>query len=232
MVDRSLSTLTTVTRKWMQPISPTSDAQIACHWLNATQGTSHTRIQALHEQLNEIHNATGGLQRQHEELRHKVAAQDRSGVPELGTRYGRTFRQLEKAHREVNKALARYVFRPGISYTAVTDTRAAGLAPDSNKRWFQLQFGEWTLSEADAAISLVRLYLSGDWRRLRLCERCKRRWLVATKSHYRFCDEQCRESYYSESAGFSKRRAEIQKRYRARLKKRQKARAKKGVFYD
>ena len=77
------------------------------------------------------------------------------------------------------------------------------------------------LYEADAAISLVRLYLSGDWERLRLCEKCKRRWLVATKSHYRFCGEQCRESYYAESEGFSEHRAKI-RAVRQRLKKRSK----------
>lgn len=231
MVDRNMGTLTAVTRQ-LQSVPPTADAQIVCHWLNAVQGKEHSRIHALHAQLDEIHNATASAQQQHEDLRRKVAAQDRAGLPELGAEYKRAFRKLEKLHRAVNGALERYVFRPAIGYTTMTETRAAGLAPDANKRSFHLQYGESMLYEADAAISLVRLYLSGDWERLRLCEKCKRRWLVATKSHYRFCGEQCRESYYAESEGFSEHRAEIQKRYRQRLKKRQQARAKKGVHYD
>lgn len=232
MVDCNMITATTVTRRSIQPIVPAADAQIACNWLNATQGKFPSRIHALHAQLDEIHNATVSAQQQHEDLRRKVTAQDKSGLPELGAQYKRAFRKLEKLHRAVNEVLTRYVFRPAIGYTAITETRDAGLVPDVNKRAFQLQYGEWTLSEADAAISLVRLYLSGDWRRLRLCERCKRRWLVATKSHYRFCGDQCRESYYAESEGFSEHRAEIQRRYRQRLKKRQQAKAKKGVHYD
>jgi hypothetical protein len=244
MVDRSMSTRTTVTRQWTQPILSgvasrktlqrigMSDAQIACQWLNATQGTRHTRIQSLHEQLGEVRTALTGLQRQHEELRRKVAARERAGVPELGAQYKQAFRRTDKLQQRVNEALARYVFRPKIGYTTITETRSGGLSPDTNKHWYQLQFGEWALSEADVAIALVRLHLTGEWQRLRLCERCKRHWLVATKSHYRFCGDECRESYYAESEGFGEHRAEIQKRYRQRLKKRQQARAKRGVHYD
>jgi hypothetical protein len=216
----------------MRPIVPRSDAQIVCNWLNATQGKSHSPIHTIHAQLDEIYNATAALQRQHEELQRKVAARDTSGILKLGSQYKREFRRIDKLLQAANKALARYVFRPAIGYTVITETSAAGLVPDANERAFQLQLGGEVYQEPDAAISLVRLYLSGDWRRLRVCERCKRRWLIATKSHYRFCGEQCRESYYAESEGFSKHRAEIQKRYRQRLKERLQARATKGVHYD
>ena len=89
-----MGTLTAVTRQ-LQSVPPTADAQIVCHWLNAVQGKEHSRIHALHAQLDEIHNATASAQQQHEDLRRKVAAQDRAGLPELGAEYKRAFRKLK-----------------------------------------------------------------------------------------------------------------------------------------
>jgi hypothetical protein len=236
MVDRNMTTARTVTQKWQEPILRgatdkkqlqqigASDAQIVCEWLNATHRTRYTKLRDLYAQLDELQKGTEILKEQHRELRRKVMTRDTSGLSDLETQHRRKFRQLE-LHQAANRALSPYVFRPVVGYTSITETRNAGLAPDTNKRWFQLQYGQWILSEADAAIALVRLYLSGEWRRLRLCERCKQRWLVAAKSHYRFCGDECRENFYAESQGFKERRKQIQKEYRKRLKKREQARA-------
>jgi hypothetical protein len=209
-----------------------SDASVVARWLNESKGTAREKVRALREELQQIRDGTSDLQRKLEELRRRLLVGENSKLPALDAQYRSTVRQLEKRHAIVNRALARYKFRPRISYTIINDMRAAGLSPDPKKRGFRLHVGEWRLTEPNAVLSMIRLYLSGEWSRLRLCDYCKERWLVAAKSHYRFCGQECRESYYAKSEGFSDRRAEIQRKYRARLKKREAARAAKGLLYD
>ena len=93
------------------------------------------------------------------------------------------------------------------------------MVPDSNKRWFQMKINAWTISEADVVLALVRLDLSGEVHKVRLCEMCKDRWRVAEKSNYRFCSAQCREAFYVSQPGYDEQKAKNQRKYRTNLKK-------------
>jgi hypothetical protein len=134
----------------------------------------------------------------------------------LAADYKKMYRRLGRQQREINEALSRYIFRPTLTYEIITDTRGQGLIPD--QRGFRMQVGESTLLEADVVISLVRLYRADELFRVRLCIMCKKRWLVASKSHYQFCSGECREAYYTNSPDYNERRAKIQREYRKRLK--------------
>src|SRR6266581_3478633 len=87
-----------------------------------------------------------------------------------------------------------------------------------NKRWFQMTIGQETISEADAALSLVRLAETGELGKVRLCEMCKERWRVAAKRSYRFCSDRCREDFYAKAPDYHGRKAANQRRYRENLK--------------
>ena len=84
-----------------------------------------------------------------------------------------------------------------------------------------MTIGQETISEADAVISLVRLAETGDLRKVRRCEMCKERWLVAAKRNYRFCSDRCRETFYASSSDYHSRKAANQRRYRENLKRNQ-----------
>jgi hypothetical protein len=134
-------------------------------------------------------------------------------------KYRRVWRKSDEQFKALNQTLRHYTFHPGISYTLITDMRGAGLVPEASKRRFRLIVGEWVLVEADAVLSLVRLYVRDELHRVQLCERCKTRWRVKAKSHYRFCSPECREAYYSESPDYDERRKKIQQDYRDRQKR-------------
>jgi hypothetical protein len=81
----------------------------------------------------------------------------------------------------------------------------------------------WPISEADAALALVRLDLTGELAKVALCRMCKARWVVVSKSSYQFCSRQCREGFYTTSPDYHDRKAANQKRYRLNLRRREKA---------
>ena len=93
------------------------------------------------------------------------------------------------------------------------------MVPDDNRRWFQMTIGDETISEADVVVSLVRLAECRELKKVRLCETCKRRWLVAAKSNFRFCSDRCREDFYAKSPDYHDRKAANQRRYRDNLKR-------------
>jgi hypothetical protein len=92
------------------------------------------------------------------------------------------------------------------------------MVPDEKKRFSQIKVGERTVSEADAVMSLVRLASIGGLKKVHLCKMCKQRWHVAAKRNYRFCSNECWESFYKSAPEYNETKAAIQRRYRARLK--------------
>jgi len=192
-------------------------------WLNASKGTpSHGRVVAIRRDLEELpfefaihanaymHNV-GGVLRFGEpppEKRHEWP-KDKLRVP----------RQLRERHVALNEALAKYVFRPRATCVILSRRWIFGMVPDENRRWFRITVGQETISEADAALSLVRLAETGEIGKVRLCEMCKDRWRVAAKRNYRFCSDQCREAFYAKAPDYHSRKAGNQKRYRENLKR-------------
>jgi len=125
----------------------------------------------------------------------------------------------------LNETLRRYVFRPRVDYirlpgsiTILQNIWAGGMAPDRRKGWFETAIGTWPVSEADAALALVRLDLTEELNKVCLCDMCHQRWLVASKRSYRFCSQECREEFYIKSPDYHQRKADNQKRYRSGLK--------------
>jgi hypothetical protein len=205
-----------------------ADAEVVVRWLNGSQGGSRDRVLAIHRELEALRSGHLQLQQVRERLLAIVTSRGRKRRAALDAQYQREYRQLEQQTTRLNKTLTRYVFRPGVGYVVSTDRRSAGLVPDTDKRGFRLEVGEWELVETDAALSLVRLYLTGELDRVQLCEMCKKRWRVRAKSHYRFCSAQCRESYYVHSPGYHERKKENQSEYRKRIKQREAAALKYG----
>jgi hypothetical protein len=130
---------------------------------------------------------------------------------------------LKARHMALNQALEKYIFRPRATYGILARAWLFGMVPDDNKRWFQITVGDQPISEADAVVSLVRLAETGDLGKVRLCEMCKENWYVRAKSHYKFCDDECRENYYAVSSDYHSRKAANQRRYRENLKRNQTA---------
>jgi hypothetical protein len=128
-------------------------------------------------------------------------------------------RGVARGEAALNKALARYVFRPCVQYSIGYDDWRGGMRPDDNSRWYSTYVTPGTkVSEAEAVIALVRLDLIGDLGRVRLCENCGARWFVRAKSSYRFCGAACREDFDTRRPDYHRRKAENQRAYRKRQK--------------
>jgi hypothetical protein len=199
------------------------DADKVVQWLNASKGTaSHVRVAVIRRDLEElpsefaIHadayvHSFGGVLRFGEPPREK-----RRDWPKEKLRLQR---QLHKRHVALNEALEKYVFRPRATCVIFGRRWIFGMVPDENKRWFRMTIGQETISEADAALSLVRLAETGELGKVRLCEMCKERWRVAAKRNYRFCSDQCREAFYAKAPDYHSRKAANQRKYRENLKR-------------
>ena len=196
-----------------------ADAEVVARWLNGSRGHARERMLALRRELDALRAGHVELQETRQRLIAIIKSRSRKGLSALDAQHREKFAQIDQQTRRLNKALSRYAFRPGIGYVVIADMRSAGLLPDENKREFRLQVGEWELVEADAALSLVRLYLTGELDKVQLCEMCRKNWRVRAKSHYRFCSAQCRETYYIHSPNYHERKRKNQSEYRDRLKR-------------
>ena len=146
-------------------------------------------------------------------------------IPGGEEQYRELNRIVNSLPRVLNEKLRRYVFHPLVDYvrlpgsmTMLQNIWAGGMAPDRRRGWFETAIGAWPVSEADAALALVRLDLTGELYKVCLCGMCHQRWLVASKSSYRFCSQECREEFYIKSPAYHQRKADNQKRYRSRQK--------------
>jgi len=219
-----------------------SDAAVAVQWLNAAKDAkatrSYQRVVSIRRQLEEFRSLRARLQeygtdshawkkaaRKQEKQRALVNAGKRGltvtfpAVDYDTPAYRRIYSRAERLHSEVNAALCKYAFRPRVTYFVAGDVWRGGMVPDDNSRWFQMKTGGWTtVSEADAVLCLVRLDLTGEIGKVRLCETCLDRWRVAAKSNYRFCSSDCREAFYAKQPNYHARKAANQRKYRRNLK--------------
>jgi len=204
-----------------------NDAQVAVLILNASHGTAaHERIVTILRELEELHAGTGELKRIDREIVEEMRPQGANGPGRAGTKrhmelaaqYKSVFESLNTLHVGLNDRLARYAFRPSVSYTVNSDDWHFGLVPDSNRRLFQTKIGQFTVTEADAIMSLVRLDASGELSKVRLCEECGKRWRVSERKIDRFCSDKCRDTFHAKSPEYHTRKAANQQRYREKLK--------------
>ncbi len=199
------------------------DADRVVQWLNASKGTpSYVRVVAIRRELEEL---PSEFVIHADAYAHSFGGVLRLGEPPPEKRREwpkeklRVQRQLRERHVALNEALKKYVFRPRATCVILSHSWIFGMVPDENKRWFQMTIGQETISEADAALSLVRLAETGELGKVRLCEMCKERWRVAAKRSYRFCSDRCREDFYAKAPDYHGRKAANQRRYRENLKR-------------
>jgi len=151
-----------------------------------------------------------------------MAGPGRSGTKKhltLAAEFNSLFETLSQRHGALLERLAKYVFRPCVSYTMTSDEWRIGLVPDANRRSFQTKIGRFTVTEADAVMSLVRLDASGELNKVKLCEMCQVKWRVALGPTIRFCPGNvCRDAFYAKSPGYHERKKKNQEKYRQGLK--------------
>jgi hypothetical protein len=201
-------------------------------WLNASKGTaSHERVALIRRELEDL---PSEFATHAGAYMHRSGGVLRLGEPPRGKRRDwpkeklKVQQHLDDRHVALNEALEKYVFRPRATYIISGRAWMFGMVPDENMNWFKMYFGNETTSEADAVMSLVRLAETGDLGKVRLCETCKERWRFAAKRNYRFCSDQCRESFYAKSPDYHSRKAANQRKYRVNLKRIQSA---QGAFW-
>lgn len=141
-------------------------------------------------------------------------------TPEGERLYLELSRKADDLARALNKQLHRYIFRPQVAYarlpgsiSVLQNVWAGGMAPD-RRTGLETTVNGWPVSEADAALALVRLDLSGDLAKIVLCEMCHERWLVVWKKSYRFCSKKCREESYTQLPDYHERKARTQRERR------------------
>ena len=201
-----------------------NDAQLAVMVLNASRGkAAHERLIAIRLGLEELRAQASKLKAVDEEITAEMRPKDgpaRGGTKKhlaLAGQYKEHFEDLSRRVDELNERLALYAFRPCVTYIVTPDEWRYGIVPDS-KRLFQMQVGRFTATEADAAMSLVRLDASGQLSQVRLCEQCKEVWRVSLREIDRFCGEACRTAFNTQSTDYRDRKKINQREYRKRLK--------------
>jgi hypothetical protein len=124
--------------------------------------------------------------------------------------------QLVRRIKKINRALTQYVFHPTV--TRGGREGRFGVIALSASSFFPAPENQNAVTEADAALSLVRLHAIGELGKVRLCERCRKRWLAASHSNYRFCSKDCRELFFQSQPDYLERKAKNQQKYRENLK--------------
>jgi hypothetical protein len=204
-----------------------NDAHVAVLVLNASHGfAAHERLVAIRMELENLRTGTVELKRIEREIFKEMRPQGADGPGRAGTQqhielaaqYKSVFENLNTLHIALNDRLARYAFRPCVSYTINSDDWRFGLVPDSNRRFFQTKVGQFTVTESDAVMSLVRLDASGELNKVKLCRQCKMVWRVSLREIDRFCGDVCREAFYANSPNYHERKAANQRKYREGLK--------------
>ena len=221
-----------------------TDAKIAVLWLNAAKKSDATapceRVTKIRYQLEEFGRLRAELEAYgpdpdawaaaYRELReqHRLLRKgSRTRVVQFpGGRkdpdcpeFKKSYAAMDRLHSALNRALYRYTFRPRLTYLVPYAVWSGGMVPDNKKGSFQIEVDrETTISEADAVLSLVRLDLTREIRKVRLCEHCSQRWFVA-RENFHFCSGNgCREASYAKNPKYLNRKALNQKAYRKRMK--------------
>ena len=146
-------------------------------------------------------------------------------TPEGRAEYSSLLERIRALAGKADEQLRRYSYRPHVQYLRepgsipVLDDEWAGcMVPDQPEDSYETNIGGWPVSEADAAISLVRLDLGGALNRVMLCGRCQTRWFMARKGNRKFCSDVCREAFYLRSPEYKPRKKNTQAKYRNNLK--------------
>ena len=204
-----------------------NEGKVAVLCLNASHGTAaHERLVAIHRKLGELRAGRSELKQISKDIDAEMFPQKMAGPGRAGTRrhkqlaakFKTRFQDLDQQQIALNELLARYAFRPCVSYIFVSDEWRPGLVPDTNQRFFQTKVGQFTVTEADAAMSLVRLDANGKLHKVRLCKMCRARWLYG-RTIDKYCCDACRDEDRRNSPDYHERKAEAQRKYREGLER-------------
>jgi hypothetical protein len=203
-----------------------NDAQVAVMVLNASRGkAAHERLTAIRLGLEELRAETLKLKTVDEGIAAEMFPNDgpgRSGTKKhlaLAAQYNEHVEDLSRRLVALNDRLALYAFRPSVGYILTADEWRFGIVPDANRRLFQMNAGPFTVTEADAVMSMVRLDASGQIGQVRLCAQCQKVWRVSLREIDRFCGETCRTAFNAQSPEYKDRKAANQREYRKGLKR-------------
>jgi hypothetical protein len=199
------------------------DAQDFADWLNAAQKSSpssYWRVLKFKRLLEQTRAACAKLQN------HTAPGLFAGPVCFLPIRntheYRRLRRTAERLHSKLNESLARYTFRPRLTFYEFSGLWGAGLVSDSPRKFrmksiFGNDGGRQTIAEADAVLILTRL---DQIERVRLCSGCHVRWLAARKSDHEHCSKKCREILRNARPDYLRGKRERQREYRRILRER------------
>lgn len=203
-----------------------SDALIAVEWLNAAMGSpAYRRALAVRQELEELGTTMDFLRQQRGEARARNkgrrAPLSQGELSEAVERAELQTRFRER-HNALNRLLARYAFVPVMAYDLDAGIWRCASAPKATRgRTVQVSDGAFTVQVGEPAViaALCRLAASRELYKARLCEECHQRWRISERMMDRFCSAECRVAWYMKSPDYSKRRQDIQQRYRDGLKR-------------
>jgi hypothetical protein len=188
-------------------------------WLNDAFGTAaYDRVVSLIAEIRKLQSDYDSAPRGHSspvlsksELKSMLVFRDR--LSEVQARLSRyTFSLRAADELSVHRRRLRISLRPDpLPDDFVPSTK---LSKISDNESLITNPGTFRMGEGRAVLCFARLFTSGDSHRLKLCEKCRQRWIAATKSHYRFCSDKCREDTYAASDEYSKRKREQMRRQR------------------
>lgn len=205
------------------------DAGLAVRWLNAAKEAkatvSYARVMTIRGELESLRELLNTFQQVDASIdwgrAYAATGKEKTRLTRemkrQAAKYGELFSKARQGHDTLNKVLSKYVFRPGITYFATAHVWHFGMMSDVSG--FQLKIGDRLIGEGDAVMALVRLASTRELGKVRPCEMCKERWLVALRSIDRFCREECREAFYVKSDEYKPRKAANQRKYREQLKR-------------
>lgn len=200
-------------------------------WLNAAKGSSsYNRVVRILE-----------LIRENEESRRNIIAKKayvHVGPNKRPREHSSLWRADNILSAALQRALTRYTFSIRLTGILFGSPWLLNLYCPQQKddfRWetfysYRAEPGEtilqaplYTVCEGDAVLSALRLAERGLLNRVRLCERCSLRWIFAKHKNYRFCGNDCRETYYTSTPEYRESKKRQMREYRDRQRRQEEA---------
>jgi len=183
-------------------------------WLNQAEGPLRDRVLSLQAELREIEALLPRVRSDHAWLQRGRGTTAKR--EETSFRYHDDVAELDRRLSAINEKLmaADKAFFLRVQYDLAADVWRPAMLADAKGEWTTTVEGQ-TISEADAVRALIGLHLVDKLRNLGQCTACQS-WYFVTKSHKKFCSEECRVQSYPKAPGFNARKAEIQRLWRER----------------
>lgn len=196
------------------------NAAITVEWLNAAKGTvAYRSVLALRAELEALR---AELDKPFQAIEWKTAKRPTKQSAE----YLQRLNDFTKRHGQLNVLLEKYTFTNRLGYNLTSHDWWLTSIP-KNSRGPQITIEKELrglpkilATEAWVALALASLAANRELSKVHLCENCKKRWHVALRSIDRFCSDECREHFHTDSDAYRDRKRKIQQEYRRNLRTR------------